>query len=393
MNVLTRALCVFALVVAAPRLTAAQGHAAGDWHGVLATPGGNLTVLVQIRQDRDGLLAGDLLSADAPTQKISLGALSATGTTLTFSVPSLGATYTAPWIDSTASWGGIFRQGTALPLVLHAGAAPAPRDVTGMDGTWRGVLQRDTVRLRLVLHVQTTATRGTEATLDSPDIGAFGLPVQDVLRTGNAIRSSIPAAEGIFVGAVDDARRMVRGDWTRAGLAPVQVSLTRDATTTGTNVRTQWPITPNGYHAEDVSFVNGAGHPAKLGATLTLPDGVGPFPAVVLLSGSGPEDRDETLFGHKPLRPAATLARVRVPVLALNGALDHQVPSADNLSAIRHALARNSDVTVRELPGLNHLFQTATTGAMGEYSGLPETFAPSAMDLITEWILARSRRK
>jgi uncharacterized protein len=87
--------------------------------------------------------------------------------------------------------------------------------------------------------------------------------------------------------------------------------------------------------------------------------------------------------------PSAVLSRVRVPVLALNGTLDKQVPSADNLPAIRAALAGNRDVTIRELPGLNHFFQHARTGALTEYDTIAETFSPEAMGIVGEWINAR----
>ena len=87
--------------------------------------------------------------------------------------------------------------------------------------------------------------------------------------------------------------------------------------------------------------------------------------------------------------PGAVLARVRVPVLALNGTLDKQVPSAENLPAIRAALRRNRDVTIRELPGLNHFFQHARTGALTEYDTIAETFSPEAMGIVGEWINGR----
>ena len=83
------------------------------------------------------------------------------------------------------------------------------------------------------------------------------------------------------------------------------------------------------------------------------------------------------------------LTRIRVPVLAINGSLDQQVPAVENLAAIRAALANNTDATVLELEGLNHLFQTAETGALGEYYDIPETFAPSALELVANWINAR----
>ncbi len=87
--------------------------------------------------------------------------------------------------------------------------------------------------------------------------------------------------------------------------------------------------------------------------------------------------------------PRTALRRVRCPVLAINGSLDTQVPPGPNLDAIREALAEagNDDVTIEELDGLNHLFQNATTGSPAEYAAIEETFAPAALDLITNWVL------
>lgn len=92
--------------------------------------------------------------------------------------------------------------------------------------------------------------------------------------------------------------------------------------------------------------------------------------------------------------PRTALRRVRCPVLALNGSLDTQVPAAANLSAIGEALqeAGNPDVTIEELEGLNHLFQTARTGSVTEYADIEETFSPRALELITAWILERTAR-
>jgi len=89
--------------------------------------------------------------------------------------------------------------------------------------------------------------------------------------------------------------------------------------------------------------------------------------------------------------PRTALRQVWCPVLAINGSLDTQVPPGPNLGAIRDALAEagNDDVTVEELAGLNHLFQTATTGRPAEYAVIEETFAPAALDLITQWVLEK----
>jgi pimeloyl-ACP methyl ester carboxylesterase len=85
----------------------------------------------------------------------------------------------------------------------------------------------------------------------------------------------------------------------------------------------------------------------------------------------------------------ATLAAINVPVLALDGSLDKQVPPEVNLAAIHRALAGNPDATTRLLPGLNHMFQTARKGAMAEYAEIDETIAPIALQAIGEWINAR----
>lgn len=86
--------------------------------------------------------------------------------------------------------------------------------------------------------------------------------------------------------------------------------------------------------------------------------------------------------------PSPTLMQVKCPVLAINGEKDLQVPPDENLQAIEKALKAggNSDYTVKELPGLNHLFQTAETGSPSEYAKINETISPSALELIGNWI-------
>ena len=97
-----------------------------------------------------------------------------------------------------------------------------------------------------------------------------------------------------------------------------------------------------------------------------------------------------SLLRHDP-RP--TLRKLKkTPVLALNGSLDLQVPASENLGEIEKALkaARNKDYTVKALPGLNHLFQHASTGQVEEYSKIEETFAPEALQEISAWVLAHT---
>jgi fermentation-respiration switch protein FrsA (DUF1100 family) len=87
--------------------------------------------------------------------------------------------------------------------------------------------------------------------------------------------------------------------------------------------------------------------------------------------------------------PVPTLRKVTCPVLAVNGEKDLQVPADENLAAIEKALREggNDDVTIVRLDGLNHLFQTAETGAPSEYATIEETFSPAALKVIGDWIL------
>jgi pimeloyl-ACP methyl ester carboxylesterase len=89
--------------------------------------------------------------------------------------------------------------------------------------------------------------------------------------------------------------------------------------------------------------------------------------------------------------PRPVLMKVKCPVLAVNGEKDLQVPCKENLAGIEKALkdGGNTDVTVKEFPGLNHLFQPTKTGLPSEYGKIETTFSPEVMELVAEWINKR----
>jgi len=91
--------------------------------------------------------------------------------------------------------------------------------------------------------------------------------------------------------------------------------------------------------------------------------------------------------------PQPALRKVQVPILALIGEKDLQVPPKENLAAIGKALDEggNKDHTLKEMPGLNHLFQTAKTGSITDYGRIEETFAPAALQEIASWIRKHTR--
>jgi fermentation-respiration switch protein FrsA (DUF1100 family) len=89
------------------------------------------------------------------------------------------------------------------------------------------------------------------------------------------------------------------------------------------------------------------------------------------------------------------LKNVKVPVLALNGELDLQVPAKENLELIGAALKEggNQDVTLKAFPKLNHLFQTTQTGLPSEYGQIDETMSPEVLKVVSDWILRRTVQK
>jgi pimeloyl-ACP methyl ester carboxylesterase len=86
--------------------------------------------------------------------------------------------------------------------------------------------------------------------------------------------------------------------------------------------------------------------------------------------------------------PKEVLRKVKCPVLALNGEKDLQVPPKENLAVIKEALQSggNTNFEVIEIPNLNHLFQTANTGALTEYAQIEETISPKALEIIGDWL-------
>ena len=87
------------------------------------------------------------------------------------------------------------------------------------------------------------------------------------------------------------------------------------------------------------------------------------------------------------------MEKVKCPVLAINGEKDLQVPPKENLNAIKKALAkgRNKNVTIKELPNLNHLFQECKTGSPDEYATIEQTISPKALTEILSWIQQQTR--
>ena len=167
-----------------------------------------------------------------------------------------------------------------------------------IDGVWVGTLDVGAMKLRIVFHVATTDA-GLTATMDSPDQGAKGIVVSSAVRTGDAVKFDVAVAHGGFAGTLSKDLETMTGTWSQGG-NELPLVLTRARNEAAAEpVRPQNPVKPYPYREEEVSYAN-AVQGNMLAGTLTIPEGKGPFTAVLLITGSGPQDRDETLLGHKP---------------------------------------------------------------------------------------------
>ncbi len=556
---------ILTAVVAATASFASAQDIVGDWQGTLSANGAELRLVLHITKNADGTLKATLDSVDQGANGIPVSSISLKDSRLSLGVDAVHGTYDGTVATDGKTITGTWSQGQGLPLAFKRAIAPVKTEPklakpSDIDGAWMGSLDTGVIKLRVVFHIINTED-GLTATLDSPDQGTKGLPVTSVTRDGASLKLEAKQIGGVFEGKIAADRSSIDGSWTQGGRSlPLVLKPVKDKSELERN-RPQNPTRPYPYKEEEVSYDNTAQH-VTLAATLTLPPGKRPFPAVLLITGSGPHDRDESLLGHKPflvlsdyltlkgiavLRadkrgvgrstgnvatattadfatdaesgvtflksrsevnprkigmighseggviapmvaardsdvafivmmagtgvpgdallaaqveaiglasgespeeaakgaakereiltlvetekneavlekrlkekmgdvpearisaqikqinspwfryfltydPATALRKVTCPVLAINGEKDTQVPPKQNLPAIRRALeqAGNKHFEVDELPGLNHLFQTAKTGAPAEYAEIEETMSPVALEKIADWIL------
>jgi dienelactone hydrolase len=167
-----------------------------------------------------------------------------------------------------------------------------------IDGAWVGTLDTGAIQLHVVFHIA-SAPDGLHATLDSPDQGAKGITASSVTRQGSSLKIEVQRIGGVFEGKIAPDGKSMDGAWTQGGgNLPLLLKPVTD-TSQLERKRPQNPIKPYPYREEEVSYANKAQN-VTLAGTLTIPQGKGPFPAVLLIPGSGAHDRDESLMGHKP---------------------------------------------------------------------------------------------
>ena len=196
-----------------------------------------------------------------------------------------------------------------------APAASAKPGAAAIEGSWEGALKIPVGDLRLRLNVS-RGDGGLKATLDSVDQGARGIPVSDISFAEGRLVWRIANIGASYEGQMNEAGDLVAGTFTQGAKLTLNLRrLTAADIAASAPKRPQTPKPPYPYRSEDVEFSSKAAG-IKLAGTLTIPAGPGPHPAMVLISGSGAQDRDESLFDHKPFAVIADhLARQGVAVL------------------------------------------------------------------------------
>ncbi len=164
-----------------------------------------------------------------------------------------------------------------------------------IEGYWKGEIDLGVQKLETAFDIK-AIENGYSATFDVPAQGAFDIPVDEVSFQNGQLQLKMNAMDASYSGTLKDSG--IEGNFTQRGMT-FPLNLAKAEKKEQKKARPQDPLPPFKYHIEEVTFVNEK-EGNKLVGTLTIPEGEGPFPAMVLVSGSGQQDRDEELMNHRP---------------------------------------------------------------------------------------------
>ena len=185
---------------------------------------------------------------------------------------------------------------TIIALIFCVGGMPMQSRADGNEDLWQGSLDVNGIKLHVVFHIVKTADGKYSGTLDSPDQGAKGISMTVTTYNKETLNLDIAAVSGSFEGKVSKDGREAVGTW-RQGTVELPLTLTKGGKLAEAP-RPQTPKAPFPYDTEDVTFDSKPG--VKLAGTLTLPQNrSGEVPTVLLISGSGPNTRNEPILNHQ----------------------------------------------------------------------------------------------
>ena len=163
-----------------------------------------------------------------------------------------------------------------------------------IEGYWKGQIDLGGQQLEMGFNIK-AVENGFSATLDVPAQGANDIPVDETTFQDNRLQMTMSALDASYSGELKG--NIIEGEFTQRGMA-FPLNLEKGVKETQ-QARPQDPKPPFNYRIEEVTFRNEK-EGFDLTGTLTIPEGDGPFPTMVLVSGSGQQNRDEELMNHRP---------------------------------------------------------------------------------------------
>jgi pimeloyl-ACP methyl ester carboxylesterase len=283
--------------------TAPNQGIGGNWEGPLkVTPQIELPIVLELKEGKKGSLSGNWASPDEALKNQPFDSVAFKDGVLTFSIKYTDASYNGKLNKAATEIAGTWTQrGKTYPITFKrfdpakVVAASIPKE---MEGIWEGKLAiAGGIELRIVIKVEKGEDCVLKAVLVSPDQSPIGIPVSPMGLKDGELSFESKRIGAKFTGKRNKTGTAFEGVFMQSGAKLPLVLKKTDKVSEYRRLQTPKPPFP--YRAENVSYENKAAG-VKLAGTLTIPAGVGPFPAVILLTGSGAQDRDESLLGHKP---------------------------------------------------------------------------------------------
>lgn len=293
-------LLLFSLVWGLPSLAAQEAKQSPNetWFGVLDVKVAKLRLEVRLKQQPDGTVAGDMYSLDQTSQPFPCDSLTLDDKTFSWKVKSLGASFDGKLNADGDVASGEFKQGGVTAKMKFKKVEKTPtRELTQV---WQGKMKAGAQEFDFQFRVLKEADGTNVVFLDS-----FTENVGDLACTltheGDQVSVEVPITDAKFIGTMNEAHDTIAGTWFQRG-AELPLTIKSVPLTDVREVKLERPQTPQPpfeYDVEELEIKNDAGG-SVLAGTLTSPKGTERFPVVILISGSGPQDRDETIFNHKP---------------------------------------------------------------------------------------------
>ncbi len=261
----------------------------GSWHGEISVSGNKVPLFFHISIDKSNKFIATMDSPAQGAKDIPIKEVIVSERSIKLNIAVANAIFEGQFENDSTKIQGFWQQGgQSFPLVLKQ----KTEDIIGL---WKGKLQGNPVEFSLDISMN---KNNKAVAYLSPNGGISKVEVTNLVNKPSKLSFEVPAEGVKYSGNVNNKNKMIEGVFSQGNRDfPLIFSKDDNAKQVKLN-RPQHPIKPYLYNAEDVIFDNNKAN-IKLAGTLTTPRGEGPFPGIVLVSGSGPQDRDQTFMGHK----------------------------------------------------------------------------------------------